>query len=216
MDVKRVVLMASPVKFDDGRSGHRAMRRVIRRQYDGSFMYELFGETNIPPQIVESGMHEIQPGVQYNITAGFFIRATHLSDIRDSAPFLYWITHGTKFPTRAHREWVTWFFLENRVFEGKYRMPSKDPKLDGRPVNMKALKQAGVVLFDYRGSRDPIAPVGSCVASEEWGQVRNGNIEVTRGGLNRTIERNAGHIFVVSRKLLGEYIDIVSNFLEGK
>lgn len=215
MDIKRVALMASPVKFDDGKSGHRPMRRVIRRQYDGRFMYELFGETNIPPPIIESGMHEIQPGVQYNITAGFYIRATHLSDIRDSAPFLYWITHGTKFPTRAHREWVTWFFLENRVFEGKHRMPSTDPRLDGKPVNMGALKQAGVVLFDYRGSRDPIAPVGSCVASEKWGQVRNGNIEVTRGGLNRTIERNAGHIFVVSRKLLGEYVDIVSNFLEG-
>lgn len=82
-------------------------------------------------------------------------------------------------------------------------------------MRMGVLKDAGVVLFDYRGSRDPIAPVGSCVASEKWGQVRNGNIEVTRGGLNRTIERNAGHIFVVSRKLLGEYVDIVSNFLEG-
>ncbi len=216
MDIKRVALMASPVKFDDGESGHRPMRRVISRQYDGRFMWELFGDTNIPSQVIESGMHEIQPGVQYNITAGFYIRATHLSDIRDSAPFLYWITHGTKFPTRAHREWVTWFFLENRVFEGKYRMPSKDPRLDGKPVRMNALREAGVVLFDYRGSRDPIAPVGSCVASEKWGQVRNGNIEVTRGGLNRTIERNAGHIFVVSRKLLGEYVDIVSNFLEGR
>ncbi|MEN6463687.1 MAG: hypothetical protein ABFD62_00755 [Syntrophaceae bacterium] len=215
MDIQRVVLMASPVKFDDGKSGHRAMRRVIRRQYDGRFMQELFGDTNIPPQIIESGMHEIQPGVQYNINAGFYLRATHLSDIRDSAPFLYWITHGTKFPTRAHYEWVTWFFLENRVFEGKYTMPSKNPGLDGKPVNMGALKEAGVVLFDYRGSRDPIAPVGSCVASETWGQARNGNIGVTRGGLNRTIERNAGHIFVVSRKLLGEYVDIVSIFLEG-
>lgn len=215
MDIQRVALMASPVKFDDGKSGHRAMRRVIRRQYDGRFMQELFGDTNIPPQIIESGMHEIQPGVQYNINAGFYLRATHLSDIRDSAPFLYWITHGTKFPTRAHYEWVTWFFLENRVFEGKYPMPSKNPGLDGKPVNMGALKEAGVVLFDYRGSRDPIAPVGSCVASETWGQARNGNIGVTRGGLNRTIERNAGHIFVVSRKLLGEYVDIVSIFLEG-
>lgn len=215
MDIKRVALMASPVKFDDGKSGHRPMRRVIRRQYDGRFMHELFGDTNIPPHIIESGMHEIQPGVQYNINAGFYIRATHLSDIRDSAPFLYWITHGTKFPTRAHREWITWFFLEDRVFAGKYRMPSTDPRLDGKPVNMGALKEAGVVLFDYRGSRDPIAPVGSCIASEKWGQVRNGNIEVTRGGLNRTIERNAGHIFVVSRKLLGEYVDIVTNFLEG-
>lgn len=215
MDVRRVALMAAPVKFDDAESGHGPMREVIRRSYDGAFMHDLFGESNIPPQVIEAGMQEIQPGVRYNITAGFYIRASHLEGVRDSAPFLYWITHGTKFPTRAHREWISKFFLNNEVFEGKYRMPSTVPHLDGKPVRMSALREAGVVIFDYRGLRDPIAPAGSCVASELWGYVRNGNIEVTRGGLNRTIERNAGHIFVVSRRLLGEYIDIVTRFLEG-
>lgn len=127
MDIRRVALMASPVKFDDEDSGHGPMRNVIRRQYDSRFMRELFGESNIPPQVVETGMHEIQPGVQYNITAGFFIRAIRLADLRDSAPFLFWITHGTKFPTRAHWEWVTRFFLDNELYEGRYRMPSYIP-----------------------------------------------------------------------------------------
>ena len=43
----------------------------------------------------------------------------------------------------------------------------------------------------------------------------DGNVMVTRGGLNRTIEKNIGHIFVVSRQLLSEYLQIVSEFLKG-
>jgi len=79
---------------------------------------------------------------------------------------------------------------------------------------MGVLRKAGVTLFDYKGSRDPIAPPGSCRASEMWGQVQDGNIQVERGGLNRTIEKNIGHIFVVSKKLLSEYLEMVTAFLK--
>ena len=33
------------------------------------------------------------------------------------------------------------------------------------------------------------------------------------GGMNWTIEKNIGHIFVVSKKLLAEYLKAVSDFL---
>jgi len=33
--------------------------------------------------------------------------------------------------------------------------------------------------------------------------------------LNRTIEKHAGHIFVVSRTLLAEFLDLVSAFFKG-
>jgi hypothetical protein len=33
--------------------------------------------------------------------------------------------------------------------------------------------------------------------------------------MNRTIEKNVGHIFVVSRHLLAEYMQIVSAFFDG-
>ena len=92
---------------------------------------------------------------------------------------------------------------------------SSVPALDGKPVRMEALREAGVRIFDYRGTRDPIAPPGSCVASELWGGKDDGNVSVTRGGLNRTIEKNVGHIFVVSKQLLAEYLELVSAFLEG-
>jgi hypothetical protein len=78
---------------------------------------------------------------------------------------------------------------------------------------MAALKKGGVQIFDYRGSRDPIAPPGSCVASQLWGMTHDGNIRMTRAGLNRTIEKNIGHIFVVSRPLLAEYLQAVNSFL---
>jgi len=102
--------------------------------------------------------------------------------------------------------------LGNELVENKYVLSSTVPELDGKPVNMGALREAGVSIFCYRGTRDPIAPPGSCVSSELWGQV-DGNLSVQRGGLNRMIEKNVGHIFVVSSQLLAEYIDYVSKFL---
>ncbi len=212
MDVKKVALMASPVKFDDDESGHRAIRSLIRRDYDPYLIQELFGAVNVPPQVIESGMNEIQPGVQYTVVLGFYGRAEIRESIVDAAPFLYWLTHGTKFPVSAHIQWIQNIFLDNQIFEGRYCLPSMVDKLNGKPVDMSALKRAGVRIFDYRGSRDPIAPPGSCVAGESWGMIDDGNVRYTSEHLNRTIEKNIGHIFVVSHKLLSEYLELVEDF----
>jgi len=215
MDIQKVALMASPVRFDDETSGHRAIRALIRRNYDPYLMKELFGAVNIPPQVIESGMNEIQPGVQYTVVMGFYGRAENRASIADAAPFLYWLTHGTKFPVTAHIQWIQNIFLDNQIYEGRYCLPSMFDKLNGKPVDMAALKKAGVRIFDYRGSRDPIAPPGSCVAGETWGMIEDGNVRYTSEQLNRTIEKNIGHIFVVSHKLLSEYLDLVGEFFKS-
>ena len=80
---------------------------------------------------------------------------------------------------------------------------------------MDALDEAGVLIFCYRGTRDPIAPTGSCVACELWGEVGKRNLGVSRGGLNRMIEKNVGHIFVVSKVLLAEYLTLVNDFFKS-
>ncbi|CAN2039542.1 Alpha/beta hydrolase fold-containing [Candidatus Magnetomoraceae bacterium gMMP-15] len=223
MDILKVALMASPIKFDDSKNGHKKMRDMIRRDYDSLLMNELFGSVNIPPHIIDMGMREIQHGVQYYVVSGFYGRAIFNGATQDSAPFLYWLTHGTKFPAKAHQDWINKIFIGNQIYEGTYCLPSTNPELDGKPVNIKILKNSGVTIFNYSGKRDPIAPVSSCVASEMWGQY-NGlvsdaesagssrNIVFTRGGLNRTIEKNVGHIFVVSKKLLAEYLEVVNQF----
>jgi hypothetical protein len=212
MDIKKIALMASPMKFDDGATGHGPMRSLIRGNYDPLLMKELFGAVNIPPQVIEAGMNDIQPGVQYTVVLGFYGRAEVDGAIEDSAPFLYWLTHGTKFPAKAHSQWIQNIFMENQIYEGNYRLPSTNPKFDNKPVNMDMLKKAGVTIFDYRGTRDPIAPSGSCVAGETWGKVGCGNLKVLSPCLNRTIEKNIGHIFVVSRKHLSEYLEMVTDF----
>jgi poly(3-hydroxyalkanoate) synthetase len=175
---------------------------------------ELFGSVNIPPQLIEAGMNEIQPGVQCTVVLGFYGRAETKESLNDAASFLYWLTHGTKFPVTAHLQWIQNVFIGNQIYEGKYCLPSSNPKFDGKPVDMSILKKAGVRIFDYKGSRDPIAPAGSCVAGETWGQVDKGNVKLTSGGLNRVIEKNIGHIFVVSRKSLAEYLELVENFYQ--
>lgn len=212
MDIKKVALMATPVRFDDADSGHGQMRTVIRNDYDETLMKQMYGEVNVPPQIISVGMNEIQQGVQYNVAAGFYARASFPGAIDDSAPFLYWLTHGTRFGSKAHRQWIKHIFMENRIYQQTYVLPSSLPQFDQKPVNMDILKEAGVQLFDYRGERDPISPVGSCVASQLWGQTDDKNVSTTKGGLNRTIEKNVGHIFVVSRKLLAEYLEKVTAF----
>ena len=216
MDIKKVALMATPVKFDDEKSGHKHMRDVVRNDYNTILMKEMYGEVNIPPQIIEVGMHEIQPGVQYSVTKGFFERANYPGAIEDAAPFLYWLHHGTKFPSQAHYEWINHLFMDDQLFKGTYCMPSCLPELDGKPVNMGALKDSGVRIFDYRGLRDAIAPSGSCIASELWGQRHDSDIAETKNGLNRTIEKNIGHIFVVSKVLLSEYLHSVTHFFSDE
>ncbi|MCK9231020.1 MAG: hypothetical protein M0Q23_05920 [Syntrophales bacterium] len=215
MDVRKVALLAAPVLFDDDASGHGPMRSYIRRYYDEYLMTELFGSVNVPPHIIEFGMNEIQPGVHYTVMMGFYGRAISGDAVEDAAPFLYWLTHGTRFPARAHREWIR-LFLTNPIVEGTFRLPSTNRTYDGKPVDMEILRTAGIQIFDYRGLRDPIAPPGSCVASELWGQIDDGNIRVTRNGLNRTLEKNIGHIFVVSRTLLAEYLRALNSFLNDE
>jgi poly(3-hydroxyalkanoate) synthetase len=213
MDIHKIVLMASPLRFDDYGSGQGPMRQVIDKHYSKALMTELYGHVNVPSQLIEAGMNEIQPGVRYSVVSGFFSRAAIAGAIEDAAPFLYWLTHGTHFASKAHSEWIEKIFVGNQIEKGEYCLPSSNPELDGKPVRMAALHEAGVSLFDYRGKRDPISPTGSCVASELWGLApEHHNIEKTRNSLNRTIEKHIGHIFVVSRRLLAEFLESVITF----
>jgi hypothetical protein len=52
------------------------------------------------------------------------------------------------------------------------------------------------------------------VAGQIWGMTGKGNVPFTSGHLNRVIEKNIGHIFVVSRKLLAQYLEMVEAFYE--
>jgi len=214
VDIKKVVMMASPVKFDDDKSGHASMRNVIREQYEPELMKELFGRVNVPSQVIEAGMQDIQPGVQYTVASGFYGRALFPGAIEDAAPFVYWLHHGTKFAARAHREWLYQFFIGDSLYNREFCLSSTVPELDGKPVDLNVLGEAGVAILDYRGQRDPIAPAGSCIASELWGRKPTSRMVTSVGGLNRTIEKNIGHIFVVSKKLLAEFLEIVPRTLD--
>ncbi|MCP4748724.1 MAG: hypothetical protein GY874_21700 [Desulfobacteraceae bacterium] len=211
MDICKVVLMATPIRFDDDSSGQGPMRQVIRKYYDAHLMDELFGDVNVPPIIIDLGMHAIQPGVRYNNMYGFFRRAFDREAIRDSAPFIYWLTHGTNFPARAHKQWIQKIYMENQIENRTYCLPSKIPHLDGRPVDIDSLPKAGVRFLDYGGARDPISPAGSCLSSIMGCEKFCEKTEF-RTGMHRHIEKNAGHIFVVSEKLLSEFIDLVTDF----
>ncbi|OOV88748.1 alpha/beta hydrolase [Oceanospirillum linum] len=213
--IRQVVLMTTPILFDDESSGHKPMRDVIRQDYDADVMQLFYGNCNVSPYAIESGMHAIQPGVEQTMLEGFYSRANFPGAIEDSAPFLNWLHSGTRFPARAHREWIQNIFMDNQIWEGQYCLPSEQPELDGKPVNMDALNNADIALFDYAGLRDPIAPVGSCKTSERWGRKAE-NHQMVCGGLNRTIEKNIGHIFVVSHALLGEFLEAVTDFLSDE
>lgn len=215
MDIHKVVLMASPTKIDDAESGYAPVLKIIRQGHDAPLMENLFGDVNIPVQVIESGMNQTQFGVQYHVASGFYNRALDDKAIEDSAPFFFWLSHGRMFPARAHKEWLQNVFLENQIYRGEFCLPSTEPELDGQPVRMEVLTDAGVTIMDYRGSRDMISPGGACVASEIWGQTKEHHLDNPPGGMNQTVEKDIGHIFVVSRRLLAEFIDTVTEFLES-
>ena len=52
MDITKLVLMATPVLFDDSGSGHAPMRQLIRDSYDPEQIDRLFNGANIPPQMI--------------------------------------------------------------------------------------------------------------------------------------------------------------------
>lgn len=213
LKIRQLVLMTAPVYFDDDSSGHKPMRDVIREHYAPEIMQTFYSRSNVPPQTIELGMHLIQPGVAFTVPEGFYARANFPGAIDDAAPFMHWLNSGTRFPTQAHQEWIQKVFIGNEIWDNKFVLPSKHPELDGKPVNMDVLNLADIAIFDYRGQRDPIAPVGSCLSSERWGR-KEGNLQMTCGGLNRTIEKNVGHIFVVSKKLLADFLEYVTDFLQ--
>lgn len=76
---------------------------------------------------------------------------------------------------------------------------------------MEMLRKTGLVIFEYEGSRDVMAPAGSCAAAETWGQT--GAASGLKGRLrNQSIEKNVGHIFAGSRRHLAEYLAAVNEF----
>ena len=53
---------------------------------------------------------------------------------------------------------------------------------------MEMLRKTGLVIFEYEGSRDVMAPAGSCAAAETWGQT--GAASGLKGRLrNQSIEK---------------------------
>jgi hypothetical protein len=93
----------------------------------------------------------------------------------------------------------------SQIARNRFCLPSTVAELDGQPVDLNALVAAGVSSFDYRGLRDPITPPGSCLNTIL-------THTATRSCLNPTIEKNIGHIFLVSRQLLAEYLEMEKAF----
>ncbi len=216
MDIKKVAYLVSPFKFDDRENGMGPMRQLLRDTYDPQFMEVLFGNVNIPPQLIEEGMQVTQPGVRYSVPMGFFARAIKKESIDDAAPFLYWLLHGSRFPARAHREWIKRFYVEDQIARGTYCLPSIVPELNGKPVRLDILEKANVQFLDYRGLRDPITPIQSSLNNVLDIHVGGGCLEFSCPHLNRSIEQNVGHIFVVSKRLLSEFIMLLQSFFDEK
>jgi hypothetical protein len=62
----------------------------------------IFEGVNIPPQLIEASMHQIQSGVRYTISRCFYERASFEGVIEDAAPFLNELNNGTRFPARLY------------------------------------------------------------------------------------------------------------------
>jgi len=187
----------SPLKkFDDG-DGHAAMARSSARNTTRCDK-ELYGNER-PAYLIEAG-HERDPARRPAHRSMVSMAALNLAQTpsKDAAPFCTGYPR-TKFPPGPTGSGSR-VFLGNALVEGNLRPALLRPDLDGKPVRHEALDQAGVLIFGYRGTRDPIARRAPAYPANCGARSRK-NVGSPAGGLNRLIEKNVGHIFVVSKVL---------------
>ena len=73
-------------------------------------------------------------------------------------PFLYWNMDSTNLPAKMHMEYIEKFFLENELFEGKYKMDRKALKIEN----------LNIPLYIVATEKDHIVPYPSAFAISKF------------------------------------------------
>jgi len=143
--VKNLVLFTAPIDFADaGKFGKWTTR--------GVFPIEQMRDTfdTVPGELVGLGANLLNPVSSY---LGTYLQLSERMrepgfDPRAWQSMYRWVNEGTPFPSAAYYQWITEFYQDNKLVQGRLVM-------DGRPVRLSAIQ---VPALNVAATSDTIAP----------------------------------------------------------
>lgn len=188
-----LVMLAAPYDFEVG----GALTHWCKKHYlNVERITEIFG--NVPAHMIETVFTLLRPTAKVRAALGFAGSYLDPQAVRAFAAMDRWANDWVAFPGAAAKEWVQWFYQENRL-------QSRTVELAGKSVDVRDVEAAALIVA---APGDAIVPAASSRAV----QYALGSRDITYK------EVDGGHIGMVASKsgraqlfpLLREWLDVRS------
>jgi polyhydroxyalkanoate synthase len=172
--VRELVMMVGPVDF---RHGGAFGLWTAKESFPVDKLIDTFD--NAPLEYVQLGFKMLQPMNDAGSAVNLWWNLWNEQYVEGYRAMNRWSNEWVGFPGEFFRQWITWFYQENRLIEGKL-------VLNGRRVDLKAVKQPILVMS---ARQDKIAPPAACKAlvdavgseDKEYVEMPGGHISLIAG-----------------------------------
>lgn len=172
--IRNLVMMVGPIDFEHG--GFFATWTA-----KGAFPVDKLVDTHrtAPLDYVRMGFKLLSPTGDLSTWVGLWRNLGNEKYVQSWRSMNRWSNEWVGFPGEFFREWITWFYRENRLAKGELR-------LRGRRVDLSTIKQPILVVA---ARRDTIAPPASAralmdlvgSADKEYEELPGGHISLIAG-----------------------------------
>jgi len=174
--VRTLGLLAAPIAFE-GRGG--VLERWADRLDPGAVV-EAVG--NVPAEVLAAAFALLDPAGQLRKYARLYDRRDDDAFVATFARMERWVWDGVDVAGEAFREFVTAFYRENRLVEGRY-------ELDGRPVRLADVESPVLAVV---GAEDHIVPPAATrPVLEAVGSTDTRLVEFPRGHIGLSVSERA-------------------------
>ena len=139
-----LITLAAPIDFTHG--GILA-KCCAPQAFDVDRIVDVFG--NVPAALIEALFTIIRPTVSLNAALTHAQRHADPDFMRGFLAMDRWVNEWIPVPGAAARQWITWFYQQNRLVEGRL-------ELCGKPVDLAAVRAPVLVVG---AAADHIAPI---------------------------------------------------------
>ena len=143
---ENLIMLAAPYDFE---AGGILARWCQKRYLDVDRITQIFG--TVPPHIIETVFTMLRPTAKMRAALAFGGSYKKHNSVRAFAAMDRWANDWVAFPGAAAREWVQWFYQENRL-------QSRGVALNGKTVDPRAVNAAALIVA---APGDTIVPADS-------------------------------------------------------
>ncbi len=174
-----LVMLAAPYDFE---AGGILARWCSKRYLDVERITEIFG--TVPAHLVETVFTLLRPTAKMRAALAFGGSYRNENSARAFAAMDRWANDWVAFPGAAAREWVQWFYQENRL-------QSRGVALDGKTVDPRDIEAAALIVAapgDTIVPADSSRPVRYALGSRDitYREVNGGHIGMVASKIGRT------------------------------